>query len=181
MFRQPDVDLTTTDPDTIPADLRELVAAWRDPNSLSNRVFAVTDPAEIDFNSPAVQAAELPASNGIGTAHGLARMYAALIGEVDAVRLLTPETLTSATKERAHGPDQVMLTPSRFSTGYMLPTDTNPMTGPHAFGHTGRGGSLAFADPQHGIAFGYAMNHILQGMDDVRAAALVEAVRKSMT
>ncbi|MEU1168367.1 ferric reductase-like transmembrane domain-containing protein, partial [Streptomyces sp. NPDC005921] len=31
------------------------------------------------------QAAELPSSNGIGTARGLARMYASLIGEVDGV------------------------------------------------------------------------------------------------
>ena len=39
-------------------------------------------------------------------------MYAALIGEVDGVRLLAPETLESATKEQAGGKDQVMLIPS---------------------------------------------------------------------
>jgi CubicO group peptidase (beta-lactamase class C family) len=54
------------------------------------------------------------------------------------------------------------------------------MTGPNAFGHTGRGGSLAFADPARGVAFGYVMNHILRGADDVRAASLSEAVRKSL-
>ncbi len=97
-----------------------------------------------------MQAAELPSSNGIGTAQALARMYAALIGEVDGVRLLTPETLSSATAEQASGKDQVMVIPSRFSTGYMLPTEGNPMTGPNAFGHTGRGGSLGFADPRAG-------------------------------
>lgn len=67
--------------------MRKLVAAWRDPNSLSNRAFAVTDPTEIDFNSPEVQAAKLPSSNGVGTARSLARMYAAVIGEVEGVRL----------------------------------------------------------------------------------------------
>ncbi|WP_336116326.1 serine hydrolase domain-containing protein [Streptomyces sp. PTD9-10] len=179
-YRQPDIDLTTASPESLPEELRELVAAWRDPNSFSNRAFAVTDPAEIDFNSPEVQAAELPASNGIGTARGLARMYAALIGEVDGVRLFTPETLASATKEQASGMDRVMVVPSRFSCGYMLPTETNPMTGPKAFGHTGRGGSLGFADPEQGIAFGYAMNHIIGGPNDMRAASLVDAVRKSL-
>ncbi|MGI5197743.1 serine hydrolase domain-containing protein [Streptomyces sp. CA-288835] len=179
-YQQPEVDFTTVPPESIPEELREMVAAWRDPNSFSNRAFQVTDPAEIDFNSPEVQAAELPASNGIGTARGLARMYAALIGEVDGVRLLTPETLASATKEQASGTDQVMVMPSRFSSGYMLPTETNPMTGPNSFGHTGRGGSLAFADPEHGIAFGYAMNHIISGFDDVRAESLVDAVRRSL-
>lgn len=181
VYQQPEVDLTAVPPEEIPPELRELVAAWRDPNSFSNRAFQVTDPAEIDFNSPEVQAAELPASNGIGTARGLARMYAALIGEVDGVRLLDPGTLASATKEQASGADQVMVVvPSRFSSGYMLPTETNPMVGPDSFGHTGRGGSLGFADPEHGIAFGYAMNHIIGGPDDVRATSLVDAVRRSL-
>ncbi len=138
--------------ESLPGELREQVAARRDPDSFSNRAFAVTDPAEIDFGSPEVQAVELPASNGIGTARALARMYAALIGEVDGGRLLAPGTLASATREQAGGKDRVMLIPSRFSTGYMLPTEANPMTGPNAFGHTGRGGSLGFADPEHGIA-----------------------------
>ncbi|NEC92367.1 serine hydrolase domain-containing protein [Streptomyces sp. SID12501] len=179
VYQQPEVDLTAVPPEEIPPELRELVAAWRDPNSFSNRAFQVTDPAEIDFNSPEVQAAELPASNGIGTARGLARMYAALIGEVDGVRLLDPGTLASATKEQAGGADQVMVVPSRFSSGYMLPTEANPMAGPNSFGHTGRGGSLGFADPEHGIAFGYVMNHIIGGPDDVRATSLVDAVRRS--
>ncbi|MEU6261413.1 serine hydrolase domain-containing protein [Streptomyces sp. NPDC047043] len=180
VYQQSEIDLTTVPVESIPEEFRELIAAMGDPNSFSNRAFAVTDPAEIDFNSPEVQAAELPASNGIGTARGLARMYAALIGEVDGVRLLTPETLESATKQQAIGKDQVILLPSRFSSGYMLPTEALPMTGPNAFGHMGRGGSLAFADPEHGIAFSYAMNNIVEGAEDVRAASLVDAVRRSL-
>ncbi|MFE4756575.1 serine hydrolase domain-containing protein [Streptomyces mirabilis] len=180
VYQRPAVDLTAVPAESVPEELREQVAAWRDPESFSNRAYAVTDPAAIDFDSPEVQAAELPASNGIGTAHGLARMYAALIGEVDGTRLLTPETLELATKEQASGKDQVMLIPSRFSTGYMLPTETNPMIGPGSFGHTGRGGSLGFADLEHGVAFGYAMNNIIGGDDDVRAALLVGAVRRSL-
>ncbi|MFD3651587.1 serine hydrolase domain-containing protein [Streptomyces cyaneofuscatus] len=180
VYQRPAVDLTTVPAESVPEELRGQVAAWRDPESFSNRAYAVTDPAEIDFDSPKVQAAELPASNGISTAHGLARMYAALIGEVDGVRLLTSETLASATKEQAGGKDQVMLVPSRFSSGYMLPTETNPMIGPNSFGHTGRGGSLGFADPEHGIAFGYAMNNIIGGPNDLRATSLVDAVRKSL-
>ncbi|MBP8532151.1 serine hydrolase domain-containing protein [Streptomyces sp. MK37H] len=180
VYQRPDVDLTTVPAESLPAELRERVAAWRDPNSFSNRAYAVTDPAEIDFTSPEVQAAELPASNGIGTARALARMYAALIGEVDGVRLLTADTLASAAKEQASGKDQVMLIPSRFSSGFMLPTQANPMTASTAFGHTGRGGSLGFADPERGLAFGYVMNNIIGGSDDVRAASLVDAVRGAL-
>ncbi|MEU6403697.1 serine hydrolase domain-containing protein [Streptomyces sp. NPDC046985] len=179
-YQRPSVDLTAVPADSVPEGLREQVGAWRDPDSLSNRAFAVTEPAEIDFDSPEVQAAELPSSNGIGTAHALARMYAALIGEVNGVRLLTPETVAAATAEQAGGKDQVMLIPSRFGSGYMLPTESTPMIGPSSFGHTGRGGSLAFADPEYGVAFGYAMNHIVGGADDARADALVGAVRKSL-
>jgi len=181
VYQGADVDLTAVPIEAIPEAFRELVAAMGDPNSFFNRAFAVTDPTKIDFNSPEVQAAELPASNGIGTARGLARMYAASIGEVDGVRLFTPETLQSATKEQAAGKDQVLLLPSRFSSGYMLPTEDLPMTGPNAFGHMGRGGSLAFADAEHGIAFGYAMNNIIEGAEDLRANTLVDAVRRSLT
>ncbi|PTM99580.1 serine hydrolase domain-containing protein [Streptomyces sp. VMFN-G11Ma] len=181
VYQQSEIDLTTLPIESIPAEFRELVAAMSDPNSFYTKSFSVTDPAEMDFNSPELQAAELPASNGIGTARALARMYAALIGEVDGVRLFTPETLESATKEQAGGKDQVLLLPSRFSSGYMLPTQDLPMTGPHAFGHMGRGGSLAFADPEHGISFGYAMNHLIEGAEDLRAASLVDAVRGALT
>jgi CubicO group peptidase (beta-lactamase class C family) len=179
-YRKPNVDLTTLPADSVPEELREQVAAWRDPNSFSNRAYAVTDPAAIDFDSPEVQAAELPASNGIGTARALARMYAALIGEVDGVRLLSPETVAAAAKEQAAGMDQVLVAPSRFASGYQLPTQDNPMSGPSAFGHNGRGGSLAFADPDHGIAFGYVMNHIVSGRDDLRAGALIDAVIRTL-
>jgi CubicO group peptidase (beta-lactamase class C family) len=181
VYKEPDFDFAAMSPESIPEEFRDLVAALIDPNSLYNRAFSVTDPAQIDFNSPEVQAAELPASNGIGTARGLARMYAALIGEVDGVRLFTPETLADATKEQAGGTDRVILVPTRFASGYMLPTATNPMTGPASFGHPGRGGSLGFADPEHGIAFGYVMNHIIESApDDVRAGSLVDALRKSL-
>ncbi|MEU1183080.1 serine hydrolase domain-containing protein [Streptomyces sp. NPDC005820] len=180
VYRQPTVDFSTVPLEAVPEEFRAAVAAMLDPDSLANRAFAITDPPEIDFNSPEVQAAELPASNGICTAHGLARMYAALIGEVDGVRLLTPETVASATKEQSVGQDRVIMLPMRFASGYMLPTDTAPLTGPQAFGHPGRGGSLGFADPEHDIAFGYVMNHISEDPTDSRAAFLVEAVKTSL-
>ncbi|MYR36711.1 serine hydrolase [Streptomyces sp. SID4944] len=178
---KPEIDLTTVPLELVPEELRERVAAWSTPTSLSNRAYMVTDPAGIDFNSFEVQAAELPSSNGIGTARALARMYAALIGEVDGVRLLDRETLTLALKEQSAGMDQVLVAPSRFSSGYQLPTMDNPMTGPNAFGHNGRGGSLAFADPEIGIAFSYTMNHIVSGDSDVRAATLVCALLDSLS
>jgi CubicO group peptidase (beta-lactamase class C family) len=73
-----------------------------------------------------------------------------------------------------------MMMPSRFGSGYMLPSELAPLTGPRAFGHPGRGGSLAFADPEHGLAFGYVMNAVVEGAEDLRAASLVAAVKESL-
>ena len=175
-----EIDLSALPVDQVPEEFREIVVAFQDPRSLLNRAFAFTDPAEIDFNSAAVQAAEIPASNGIGTARGLAKLYASLIGEVDGVRLLTEETMTAARREQSAGRDQVMLFPSRFATGYMLPTEQLELTGPAAFGHPGRGGSLAFADPDRGIGFGYVMNRINEDPADPRATSLVAALTESL-
>src|SRR5581483_7184355 len=124
-----------------------------------------------------VQAAEIPSSGGICTADGLARLYAGLIGEVGGVRILDAATTTAATAQQAAGTDRVLLVPSRYASGFMLPTGEAPLGGPSSFGHPGRGGSLGFADPESGVAFGYVVSHIRQDLNDTRAARLVEAVR----
>jgi CubicO group peptidase (beta-lactamase class C family) len=67
-----------------------------------------------------------PALHAIGTARALARFYAALIGEVDGVRLLRPETLAEATGTAVDGPDRVILVPTRFGLGFMLPPTLAP-------------------------------------------------------
>ena len=160
----------------VPEQFRPLLAAASDPDSLMNRAFGFSVP-DIDFNSPEAQAAEIPSSNGICTADGLARLYAGLIGEVDGVRILDPATTAAAAAEQAAGTDQVLLVPTRFASGFMLPTGESPLGGPASFGHPGRGGSLGYADPETGIAFGYVVSHIRQDMNDTRAADLVGAVR----
>jgi CubicO group peptidase (beta-lactamase class C family) len=160
----------------VPEQFRPLLAAASDPDSLMNRAFGFSVP-DIDFNSPAAQAAEIPSSNGICTADGLARLYAGLIGEVDGVRILDPATTAAAAAEQAAGTDQVLLVPTRFASGFMLPTGESPLGGPASFGHPGRGGSLGYADPDSGIAFGYVVSHIRQDMNDTRAAGLAGAVR----
>ena len=44
-----------------------------------------------------------------------------------------------------------------------------------AFGHFGSGGALGFADPDAGVAFGYAMNHLVPRWRSARNRALVDA------
>ncbi len=110
-----------------------------------------------DDNDPAYRAAALPASNGIATADGLARFYAALIGEPDGTRLFTPATVDLARAEASAGPDRTLVITTRFGLGYML-HGTASHSQPAWFGHPGRGGPLGFADPESGIAFGYITN-----------------------
>ncbi|MFF4711414.1 serine hydrolase domain-containing protein [Streptomyces eurythermus] len=160
---------------------RAVAEAYADPDSLTRRAFAAITPLP-DENDPGYRAAALPASNGIATADGLARFYAALIGEVDGgTRLFTPDTLELARTERSAGPDRVLVAGTRFGLGYMLHGSASPLLSPGSFGHPGRGGALAFADPESGIAFGYVTNGFRASVTaDPRAQALVRAVRTAL-
>ncbi|WP_433455892.1 serine hydrolase domain-containing protein [Streptomyces sp. CA-142005] len=160
---------------------RAVAEAYADPDSLTRRAFAAITPLP-DENDPAYRAAALPASNGIATADGLARFYASLIGEVDGgTRLFTPQTRELARAEQSAGPDRVLVVGTRFGLGYMLHGAASPLLSPGSFGHPGRGGALAFADPETGIAFGYVTNGFRKSVTaDPRAQALVRAVRTAL-
>jgi CubicO group peptidase (beta-lactamase class C family) len=174
--------------------------AYADPGSLTRRAFAAISPLP-DENDPAYRAAELAASGGIATARALARCYAAFIGEVDreedadaaagtgaepreharVPRLLAPATVTAARTLESAGPDRVLVVNTRFGLGYMLHGPASPLLAPGSFGHPGRGGSLAFADPEHAVGFGYVTNGMQKNVTaDPRAQALVRAVRDSL-
>ncbi|MFE5038727.1 serine hydrolase domain-containing protein [Streptomyces sp. NPDC056683] len=161
---------------------RAVSEAYADPGSLTRRAFGAIDPLP-DENDPAYRAAALPASNGIATADGLARFYAALIGDVDGGRrLFTPETVELARGEQSAGADRVLVVATRFGLGYMLHGSASPLLSPGSFGHPGRGGALAFADPESGIAFGYVTNGFRKSVTaDPRAQALVRAVRTALS
>ncbi|MFC8362000.1 serine hydrolase domain-containing protein [Streptomyces griseorubiginosus] len=159
---------------------RSVTEAYQDPDSLTRRAFAAITPFP-DQNEPAYRASALPATNGIATADGLARIYAALIGEVDGVRLFDPATVELARAEESAGPDRVLVVNTRFGLGYMLHGSASPLLGAGSFGHPGRGGSLGFADPESGIALGYVTNGFRKTVTaDPRAQALVRAVRSAL-
>ncbi|MBV9330621.1 MAG: beta-lactamase family protein [Alphaproteobacteria bacterium] len=144
------------DPDTRLA--KTLVYAFRTTDELVREV----------MNTRAGRAAEIPAGNGIGNARALAKMYAAMIGEVDGVRLIRPETMEHVRMPQTHGmsapADLAKLArsePQRFGLGYELPRAPEPMLGPGSFGHAGAGGRMGFAHPESGIALGYVCNNML--------------------
>ncbi|MER7824410.1 serine hydrolase domain-containing protein [Streptomyces sp. NPDC096097] len=161
---------------------RNVSEAYADPESLTRRAFAAIDPLP-DENDPGYRAAELPASNGIGTARALARFYGATIGVVeDGARIFTPAGTALAAQEHSAGPDRVLVVNTRFGAGYMLHGPASPLLSPASFGHPGRGGSLGFADPEAGIGFGYVTNALAKSVTaDPRAQALVRALKSALS
>jgi CubicO group peptidase (beta-lactamase class C family) len=172
------------------AALQALIdAALSDGSTLMGQ--AMSGPAKLFryddmWNTRALHATEMPSSNGIGDARSLARLYASCIGEVRAVdgapfRALSDETVARATVLRSEGTDKVLGMPTGFGLGFIGPLMMPPGVGPKAFGHAGAGGSLAFADPEAGLAFGYVMNQMQLGMTgDQRTATLVAATYSSL-
>jgi CubicO group peptidase (beta-lactamase class C family) len=135
------------------------------------------------FNSRAVHAAEIPAAGGISDARSVARMYAACIGEVEGIRLLTSEQVRDAATQRTRGPNVVLMNLDlQFGLGFIVPSSIVQLGGPHSFGHFGAGGSVGWADPDAELAFGYVMNRMDVGLaGDRRSYSLINACYDALT
>lgn len=175
-----EMEVDTIDLSHLPEFAQRIARSYLDPTSITNRALHITSPP-LDWNAPEVHAAEIPAASGIATARSVARMYAACVGEVDGIRVLSPETVATATTEQSVGRDSVLLVPTRFGLGFFLPSPFATMGGPRSFGHSGAGGSLGFADPDTEIGFGYVMNKMQQNLGgDPRTLTLIEAINRSL-
>jgi CubicO group peptidase (beta-lactamase class C family) len=146
------------------------------------------------FNVQAAHAAEIGAAGGISNARGLAGMYALLAngGSLNGVRLVGRESLARmAAVSSASGLDATVLAPTRFSLGYVKSIDNrrepsctendSVILSEEAFGHSGFGGALGFADPAARMSFGYVMNRMGQGLGlNARGQSLVDAAYLSL-
>jgi len=104
-------------------------------------------------NRPELLAIE-DASSAILTARGIAKLYAALIGEVDGVRLVRPEAVPVITGPALVAQDELLGNPATLALGYSIgrlgsSADESPAT----FGWPGMGGSVAWADTRSGVTF----------------------------
>ncbi|WP_369250455.1 serine hydrolase domain-containing protein [Streptomyces sp. R41] len=113
--------------------------------------------------------ADTPAG-GTTTARAAARMYAALLGEVDGVRLLTAERTELASAVAVNGKDRMLLARHAKGLGYFLalPEMAGELT---AFGHHGSGGSIAFADRERGLSFALTRTRLVSTADTGRFLA----------
>jgi CubicO group peptidase (beta-lactamase class C family) len=169
---------------TSPPTLVEMLNRVLGTDNLLGRALAAPGGAFADdrvWNDPAVLSAELPAANGVTNASSLARLYAACIGEIDGFRVLGEAALARAIQPQTSGPDKVLMFPSSFGLGFMLDSPFIPVGGPGAFGHYGAGGSVGWANPSNGLAFGYVMNKMQLGLaGDPRTANLLRALGESI-
>lgn len=128
---------------------------------------------DVSFNDMRIRKAVLPSANGHFSARALARMYGALAhgGAIDGVRLVSEERIPIMQRVLTTDPDRVLMMPMAKGVGYFMggvlagkPGVFGPR--PSAFGHSGAGGSTAFADPEHGLAMAVTINKMqnsLQG------------------
>ena len=62
-----------------------------------------------------------------------------------------------------------------IALGFWSASAFAPFGGRHAFGHSGAGGSVGFADPEHHVAGGYVMNKMSMASPPTRSSALIRA------
>jgi CubicO group peptidase (beta-lactamase class C family) len=125
---------------------------------------------------------EVPAANGVVTARGLARMYAAMAngGTIDDTEFLSAELTQGLIGNPKPWPDLIVGVPMPFHLGY----HESPIPGLlKGFGHIGLGGTLGWADPDTGSAFAFVHNRLLTPMvlDMASFAGLARPLRNAIT
>jgi CubicO group peptidase (beta-lactamase class C family) len=125
-------------------------------------------------NTASWRSAEVPSTNGHGTARGIALMYAALTASPG---LLSADLLAEATGPQSSGFCPVLGEDVTFGLGFTPTTARRPFgPNPDSFGHFGTGGAVGFADPRSGVAFGYVMNDVIPRWQSTRNRALIAAL-----
>ena len=95
---------------------------------------------------------------------------------------VSKEVLELVTQVEVKGTDHVMKSPMQWSpVGYIVGGGKLFGKSNKSFGHTGWGGSMAFADPENNLSIAYTMNLLTGSMlGDQRALELVEETYKSL-
>jgi hypothetical protein len=147
----------------------ELAARQPDPASLmavafnlnASPVTPITDFANVRMVRSLGQAS----AGGVGSARGVAKMYAAMVSEVDGRRpLLTSATLAEFTAPHsADEPDLVTGQPGHFLLGFENSSAQYPVLPPMAFVHGGATGLQSLADPETGLSYAYIRRRFLLG------------------
>ncbi|HJV98724.1 MAG TPA: serine hydrolase domain-containing protein [Arthrobacter sp.] len=154
---------------------------WLDPLSLEglNGNAAVSTIMELP-NQRTVRAAGMSAAGGVGSAEGLARLYAAATTGVDGgAPLLSLETVATMAQEQVWGLDRSSGLDNAFAVVFMKPHPSRNFGSHRAFGHEGANAALGFADPSYGLGFGYIPQRAEDGRTPGKAHRLAAEVRRA--
>lgn len=129
----------------------------------------------------AEERARLPYQRGAGNARAVAKLfaYAAMDGELDGKRILSPRTIDLMTEEQWDAPCAVWGNRMRMALGLYLNDPDFFYIGPNpkAFGVAGAGGSFGSADRENRLSIGYSANRWWPAASyGERARRLVDAV-----
>ncbi|GHH29029.1 serine hydrolase domain-containing protein [Streptomyces rubradiris] len=164
-----------------PGDAIAMLVELGKPDSLTHR----STVASMALDPEPDLTAEDPSYGGWASAQSLARLYAALLGEVDGFRLISERTSAQIGRVHARGACRITMMSTAWGLGFMLPdSPTFPAAAglTTAFGFDGANGTFTFADPRYDLAFAYVQNsgsRELGSIDD-RAQRLVRAVYSSV-
>ena len=141
-----------------------------EPGSPLDRVIPPgVQPTAAFANRHDVLRADIP-SQGTMSARAVARMYAALLGHVDGVELVSRERLATMAAPAFSGVDQVMGFPTTLALGYSpAPLGATASRPGSTFGWIGSNGSAAYADIDSGVAIAVMRNRIVGDMSTVAA------------
>ena len=124
------------------------------------------------WNSPTFYDAVVPGAGGIATATGVARFFSLLAnrGELDGVRMIAADRIARFSQPRpdSQAYDEVLgQQPWIGVGGYWLGGPTPPAepivgTNPHILCSNGSGGSIAWADPDSGLAVAICHNRMFR-------------------
>jgi CubicO group peptidase (beta-lactamase class C family) len=182
----PDVDprvrmLLPASPTPEQAEQQRQAGGPAQPDSLTGMTF---NAARFAWGEPmpnirAVRASGQAAAAGVGSARGLARLYAMCISEVDGFPpLLTDATVAQVTQVQTVGEDLVLRAPTRYGIVFQKADERNPYGSHQAFGHDGAGGSIGIADPWHGISYAWIPRRMsFPGGADSRGLGLAKVLR----
>jgi CubicO group peptidase (beta-lactamase class C family) len=177
----------------LPASEDDRVAEVRRPPAMPD-LGPMTEPKRLAFltkwaspggrGEAAWRRAEIPSANGHATAPALALLMAALAsdGDLGVSRVLSPGLAAETGRERIAGEDLVLPYKMSWGAGFIR-NEGLWIYGPgrQTFGHSGWGGSCAFADPERGVSGAYVMNRqSAELIADARARRLIEAAYASL-
>ncbi|MBF6285905.1 serine hydrolase domain-containing protein [Nocardia cyriacigeorgica] len=148
--------------------------------NLNARGFTAADVMALP-NDPQLRRLGQASAGGVGSARGLARMYAAAICGVDGrPPLLTLDTIETISEIHSSGADLVR-GQAPYTLGFEAKGLMHPFLGVHAFGHAGSAGSDGFADPNIGLTYGYTRRRAAFAFNAPENTRLAAAIHRAAT